>query len=442
MESAQEKALQAKKQAIREGKKTLHDSPPTYELQKTSQAVNAPLANVESQALGTTLSTPINEDGDWTTVCRNKHSLNNIHQGKPRFRQNNRRDVADQQYLGKRKNPPKGGFVADEIQKAYHIAFKERRCFRCLSKSHKKAQCREPLRCFKCKHLGHQMGRWTKKTNPSDLSIKEDPRVHCRVKKPSEQAQTYAQVVKQQFQTNTEPAREMQMEPEPFADARPDERNVFTPAREYLRPQNEFLDRTAMIVMVQGPPLPDLPRDIARSFARHHGWQWQDYHVMPAREAPFLVICPGPNLKDAIVNGGVYTVRPGIQVRAVEWGIDLNMAYDPPPFEAWVKLTYLPLQAWNTIDLRKVTTEIGHITAIIPYGRPAGHYRHIILRVLCEDPATIPMHIKYHEGDLATRIRVRLLSWRDYEPGPFPLHIHNGNPQAPPPQPPQQPQQP
>ena len=104
--------------------------------------------------------------------------------------------------------------------------------------------------------------------------------------------------------------------------------------------------------------------------------------------------------------------------------------------------TYLPLQAWNTIDLRKVTTEIGHITAIIPYGRPAGHYRHIILRVSCEDPADIPMHIKYHEGDLATRVRVRLLSSRDYEPGPFPLHIHNGNPQAPPPQPPQQPQQP
>ena len=158
-------------------------------------------------------------------------------------------------------------------------------------------------------------------------------------------------------------------EEEPFLNERPDESHVFSAARGTLRPENEYLDRTGMIIMLQGAPTPDLPRDIARTFARRHGWQWQDYEVLPATDSPFLVICPGMLIRDQVVLRGVYRIRPGVVIRVLEWRVDLNMAYNPPPCEAWIRLIHLPLQAWNPPEIRKTTTQLGLITGIMPYGR-------------------------------------------------------------------------
>lgn len=232
-------------------------------------------------------------------------------------------------------------------------------------------------------------------------------------------------------------------EEEPFLNERPDESHVFTAPRGALRPENEYLDRTGMIIMLQGAPTPDLPRLIARKFARIHGWQWHDYEVLPATDSPFLVICPGILLRDRVVLRGVYRIRPGVVIRVLEWGVDLNMAYNPPPCEAWIRLIHLPLQAWNGIEIRKTTTQLGLITGLMPYGRAAGHFKYITLRLACEDPAEIPKHLMYHEGDLTTRVRVKLLHWRFYENSPYPLYPrieeNQGNP--PPNQDNQQPQQ-
>jgi hypothetical protein len=36
-------------------------------------------------------------------------------------------------------------------------AFNEERCFWCLAKGHRRAQCRDSLRCFKCKRVDHNI---------------------------------------------------------------------------------------------------------------------------------------------------------------------------------------------------------------------------------------------------------------------------------------------
>lgn len=193
-------------------------------------------------------------------------------------------------------------------------------------------------------------------------------------------------------------------EEELFLNKRPEESHVFSAPREVLRPENEHLNITGMIIMLQGAPTPDLPRDIAITFARFHGWQPRDYKVLPASDTPFLVICPGILLRDRVVLRGVYRIRPGVVIRVLEWEVDLHMAYNPPPCEAWVRLINLPLQVWNNTEIRKTTTQLGLITSIMPYGRAAGHFKYITLRIACEDPAEIPKHLIYHEGDLTTRV--------------------------------------
>lgn len=61
--------------------------------------------------------------------------------------------------LGNNQNPLQKGFATIQNQEAYMKAFKEGKCFRCLSKTHQKFHCREPIRCFKCNKLGHMAGR-------------------------------------------------------------------------------------------------------------------------------------------------------------------------------------------------------------------------------------------------------------------------------------------
>lgn len=366
----------------------------------------------------------INGEGGWSTVL-NKRRRNYLRQSQINQSKATSHPLDTDWGMGKPTNRRKERFLTGEVKKMYQAAFNEKRCLRCLSKGHKRFQCREPIRCYKCKCSGHQAGSCRGVNAKAGNVIKPVRRHYPTHTSSTENRKTYAQIVKNlQTQQNTEPLS--QMEVEPFADVRPHMTQVFAPTREFLRPQNEFLDSTGMIVMVQGGQSPDLPREIARVLARRFGWLWQDYHVMQAADAPFLVICPGPNIKESIIHGGVYTVRPGVQFRVIDWAIDLDMAYEPTPFEAWIRLTGLPYQAWNNTDLRKVTTQLGHVTAVAPYGRARGHFRHIILRIACEDPRELPMHVKYHEGDFATIVRVRLLNWRPYGDQPFPLQPGGG----------------
>lgn len=383
------------------------------------------------------LTQDLKEGGEWRLVVYRRRKARQHHlqptNGRPPIQAGSHK-----WRMGKAKDTVQGRFVSKEVQIAFNSAFKEGRCLRCLAKGHKRAQCRDPIRCFKCKSLGHHSGS-CRQFNRVGNPIKRDQRDSARPTRFVTKHNSFVQVLTKEnaLPTKTNSKTEMDIEEEePFLNERPDEAQVFTAARGELRPENEHLDRTGVIIMLQGAPTPDLPREIARTFARVHGWQSRDYEVMPSADSPFLVICPGILIRDQVVLRGVYRIRPGVVIRVLEWGVDLNMAYNPPPCEAWLRFIHLPYQAWNSPDIRKTTTVLGLITGIMPYGRAAGHFKHITLRIACEDPAEIPKHLMYHEGELSTRVRVKLLRWRFYENSPFPLHPQqqraHGNPRNPP----------
>lgn len=77
-----------------------------------------------------------------------------------------------------------------------------------------------------------------------------------------------------------------------------------------------------------------------------------------------------------------------------------------------------------------MTTQLSLITGLMPYGRAAGHFKYITLHIACEDPAEIPKHLVYHEGDLTAKVRVKLLRWRFHENLPFPLYPERRQPRV------------
>lgn len=196
-------------------------------------------------------------------------------------------DIKRQDYTRQGTNRSKGSqynlgkiVFSEQNQKEYEKAFNEGRCFRCLLKGHKRNQCREPIRCFKCKKLGHKSS-WCKAERESEV-IKPTREYHSATTIPTK---TYAQAVTQHKEPvqqakqtlpayKTKPKQQTssnRVTMEDFLDVRPEESHVFMPTTDELRPQNEYLRVTGMVVMVQGASDPNMAGSIARRFARQFG---------------------------------------------------------------------------------------------------------------------------------------------------------------------------
>lgn len=87
-------------------------------------------------------------------------------------------------------------------------------------------------------------------------------------------------------------------------EVRPEEMNAYVPAGELIRPENNYLSRTGMAVMVQGPPSPLLPGAFARRLARQFRgtpYDYEAYDGNPGDDAPYMLIMRGEALLEQIV---------------------------------------------------------------------------------------------------------------------------------------------
>lgn len=352
---------------------------------------------------------------------------------------------------GTNQGPVKRRFLAQEVKQEYERAFKEGRCFRCLSRNHKQIQCREPLRCFKCKGIGHKYGgcklpekaRENQPIKNNQSARKVEPKI------------TYAQVVKQTDQRHPVAEKDKGKKTQSTEGVSmddlwhecPEESHVYVSDHQELLPENRYLRHTGMIVMTEGHAQPDLLGLFARRLARQFGgqpFQYEVYTGNPEDDASFVLICQSIFMLQQIIWNSPYTLRRGTQVGVMPWNMDWNMVYEPSPFQAWVRLVNMPLHAWNLRGIRKVATELGRVTAVLPFGREARHFRHVTVRLDCEDPIQFSRFLKFHQGPRCARIRVVLLHWRPWQDTPYPIQIQQippeqnpwGNPAPiPPPQP-------
>lgn len=339
-------------------------------------------------------------------------------------------------------------FSSKETEKAYAKAFNERRCLRCLAKDHKRSQCREPIRCFKCRKLGHNSGRCFLEEGNKEKEGVIKEREPKPLAKTVEEGRTYARVVAPQNVHTKGKDKEAEPQPnqmEPFMDVRPEKVHVYMPYRQGIPPQNEYLYRTGMVYMVEGQPTADTPARLVRELARVVGWRPEDYQVLeadPTHGAHFQLICPGETCLRNTVWNSPYDIVLGVQVGIDAWDLDYGTHYDPPPFQAWVRMYNLPQHAWNDSDIKKLAIPLGRVTGIAPYGRQAQHFKHITVRLACQDPEQLAKNVQYHDGVRATRVRVELLGWRQWQQGPYPVPQPGWEEEQPPVQPEQPPVQP
>ena len=332
----------------------------------------------------------------------------------------------------------KRAFIRRETEEAYQKAFKEGKCFRCLSKDHKRANCREPVRCFKCNRIGHKYGgckiqqqEIKRQYRPQQYKYPQHHGIsYAGVLKPSEKAPNLTQPETTVKSKRGAPPGKVSMDD--LWEVRPEETHVYMPIREGLRPQNMDLRCAGLVVMTQGQPTADIPGLLAHRLARQFGGTALQNEVYDGNEeddAPFILMVQNRARLQEIVWNSPYTLRRGVQVGVMLWDQEWSMVYEPEPFQAWLRLWDLPLHAWNTEDLRKVTTGVGRITAILPHGRQAGHFRHVTIRVACEDPHEISRFLKYHDNGHARRVRVQILHWREWQQGPYPLQQNQWPPE-------------
>lgn len=390
---------------------------------------------------------PINEDGWQTVLPRNRQTRTSS-----RYRQtgaSSRQQPA--QGLGKRE------FRSKETEQAYLTTFKEGRCFRCLAKDHKAAQCRDPVRCFKCKGTGHKFG-WCKvdkqgmhKSQPTKTTPRTDNLSFVQILKrniapphptPIPQNKPVPQTKPSPLQDEPPVQPEPQPKPRPkitsymdqLVHMRPEETHAYVPSGEAIQPENGYLMTTGMVVMVQGQPTQDLPRAFARRLAARYGGAPYDYEVYngnPEEDAPFMLIVRGEALLQQIVWNSPYTLRHGVQVGVIPWDRIWNTVFNPPPYQVWIRLVGLPQHAWNMRGIKKATASLGRVTAVLPYGRQARHFRHITLRLARGDPRELHRFVLYQEGPRTTRVRVELLHWREWQEGPYPYQQDQGPQQHP-----------
>jgi hypothetical protein len=164
--------------------------------------------------------------------------------------------------------------------------------------------------------------------------------------------------------------------------------------------------------MIAGAPTPAVQQAIPRAIQqelRLNPEAENHFQVLSARAAPFLIICPGPNIRDAIVANSPFEI-PELEAEfgAVEWSPDWGMIIQRPTHEAWLTITDLPLQAWNREDIRKLLARYGVPVQFEPYGLAAGNFDEIRLRLVGGHPMEIHRQIMYKEGDFNEVVNITL----------------------------------
>lgn len=283
--------------------------------------------------------------------------------------------------------------------------FNRNKCFRCLSKQHRIAQCREPLRCHKCLRLGHYSYSCTIKPNKPPPR----PTTHKPTLKTSEIS--YAQALKPTM--NEE-------EFEPFLNVRPEEEEAFLPPHESLNPVNQYLNRAAWIRMQHGEYSRNFVAQVQTTLARIHGGRPDSYGIENIDENKLLLVCSGVQLRDDIVQQSPYVIPSlGLLVSLYTWKPTDDMHFHPPRYEAWVRLLGVPLFMRNSEGINRLAVKLGTVKVIQLYGLHARQLQHITIQIATKHPCHLPKFLTAKVGDYDRRVRVKLLAWRIEDPTDF-----------------------
>lgn len=306
--------------------------------------------------------------------------------------------------------PLKKPFSTVEVKSGYDRAFKEGKCFRCLASGHRKAQCRDPIRCFKCLKLGDSSSRCSGPIKQTEPRVKPNYQGGNSGRHQS----TYANIVKGKIHAQRRPMEEE------FWDERPEEEEIFLPPRTALRPDNLYLQKAAWVKLQAGTMKDEVLYELKRVLVVRHGGDFSSYKIHDTGEGQYLMVFQNEQVRDAAFEQGPYAI-PSQQalVQFEKWKVTSGMAFQPPGYQTWIKLTGLPLHLWNEDYLKRVTAKLGIIKNTLPYGERVNQLHSVTIYMATKHPQNIPKNLLVREGDCKKSVKVQLIGWRFAQPGYF-----------------------
>jgi hypothetical protein len=347
------------------------------------------------------------KDEGWKTVSYKKHK-------------NNSRQLQTRLNRAKEILATKATYSNPQIEAAFGRAFNVRLCLMCMGKDHKRAQCREPIRCFKCGLLGHTL------RSCQTLYKSKGRKIPLHSASKTTQGKSYKQALTHNTKTTKMEAQSM---------IRPETEEVFFPFRQHLRQQNDYLHRAVVVVLLQGIPSQQVKNKIPHAIQQHLGWNnelLEATKIMTARTTPYIIICLNENNKDTMIIESPYNIPElNTEFGLIDWTPEWGMEDEPATHQAWLTISDLPLQAWNNEDIRKLLAKYGCPTHIQPYDLAADNFEDITLHLIGGHPMKIPRTLKYRENGMYAMVRITLHNWREIQHGPYPpdLNQDNGQPE-------------
>ncbi len=258
---------------------------------------------------------------------------------------------------------------------------REGRCFRCFSRDHRAAACRDPVRCLSCGHIGHRVRR-------------------CKLTVPRGAVGVGVSMLREHHRRG-----------------RPDCVKTFVPCTEEYSRRVE-LRRNAMLVDVDQPADLGLApqQTLANALARRFGGYAHDFFVARYRERDFVVVLPGWVEAETLVRRHLLTLD-GIWLRCFAWGNYWNARPHRSQFAAWIQLRNLPFECWTVPRVASMTSGFGRFVRADDTSTNLSDLRAYRCRIVVDDITEIPRRLAVVMGEEVIDVHVHLESYERLRQG-------------------------
>lgn len=320
----------------------------------------------------------------------------------------------------------------------------ENRCFNCFAKGHKKSQCRIKVRCIKCFKQGHFSRQCQPSNNRSEINRGVNATTATTtpgtIKSNKDTATIQPNINPQTVETSHKPTNHKPpkmdysdwenislQDPDLFEPNRGEDIHVFLEDRDpLLLPNNQFLDRTAIVMTGPNENTPFLAHRLASRLAMYFRRQTRDFKVRKVHQSvgDFIAIFPNKDMLREACAICAFKLGPGVEVQLAPWTREAGTMYDPTSNLARIKIYGLPFNRRNRRDVATLVSGIGQLERVAPFFHNE-NYEYITTLVDVRHPDLVPRYLTAGTRSRPGVVQIELDGWLHTSDFPSPVELRN-----------------